>query len=135
MLTIREGIADGIDTISRHYTNFAPTNDRQLTALIDDYARELGWADGETVLAGFRMALQNAGKFAPRFGEILASIKHADRIRSGGASLAPQVSEFVICASCGTEELVELPHPKFPDMPHRLYPAHRFGCRVMLPAA
>lgn len=135
MLSLREGIADGIDTISRHYANFAPTNDRQLTALIDDYAREVSWADGDTVLAGFRLALHGAGKFAPRFGEIVASIKHADKIRTGTANLAPVVSESVICVACGTETLVEVPHPTQHGMPARLYPAHRPGCRVAAPHA
>lgn len=132
MLSLRDGIADGIDLVSRHYTNFAPTNDRQLGALIDDYARELGWANGETALAGFRLALQGAGKFAPKFPEILAAVKHAERIRNGGVGMAPVLPESVICALCGTEALEEVPHPKFPDMPARLWPSHRSGCPLRL---
>lgn len=130
----RDGILVGIDLISRHFPSFAPRDDAQLRGVVDDYEQAACWTDGNTIAAGFRLALDRAGKFPPRYPDVVQAIKDAHRIRNVHAQPANPDDDGVVCRACGSRGLTELPHPNDPQMPTRLYPLHRDGCRVALPA-
>lgn len=134
-MNIRDGVLVGIQLISRHYATFSPKEEVDFRALVDDYERACCFTDGETVAAGFRMALDRAGKFPPRYPDVVNAVRDAHRIRNVHAQPVERVDDDgVYCMACGTRGLREVSHPHDAEMPTRLYPLHRDGCRVAVPA-
>lgn len=132
-LTPPAAILAGLHLVGRHYPAFLPQDDAQIRALVDDYLRECGWAHSDAITDGFRAATLAAGKFSPKFSEIVTAVQLAHRRRHGHASNSAAAD--AICAQCGATSCVEIPHPSDPTAPSRLYPDHSPHCLVKLPLA
>jgi hypothetical protein len=113
-----DAIADGLAMIGRHYPTAIPTG-QQFAPFVADYVSALGGYSGEAIAAGFRLALEEAGKFAPKFSEIrTAVIAAAGRLN---AELGRQTNvdrDVALCLACGATAywLRSVPAPDAPNM-------------------
>lgn len=132
-MQVRDGVIIGIELLARHYPSFAPKDDQQLRMMVGDYEQALCFTDGDTIAAGFRVVLDGAGKYPPRYPEIVAAVRDTHRRRNFHAQPVSAHDDRAICRVCGTESLQEIPHPSDATAPTRLYPLHRDGCLLALP--
>lgn len=135
--THAHAICDGIATVSRHYPAFAPKDDAQLAALVQDYTRELApngvfWPAAGTILEGFRRATVGAGSFSPKYADILRHITTLHRDERRTMQLRNADGPDTLCPRCGTTTRYEEPDPHG-HFPPRLWIAHRDDCALRRP--